>query len=190
MSIIYFFTTPRDQLSISKIYTPPESESNIIKTFVELGYAPFVDSQRVATREMVHALAGFVWIEGQDKLVPTLEYTEGRIFMLVYFNDPAYGIVEAAREFFSDLLGLQFTSRMRRTRKISKLFDSADFKPATPQPFIKGSKVHYHELPEKRALVARVEGGPRVNEITQLIYVAQQELQRLEERGYLVEQKV
>lgn len=180
---IYFFTTPRNSLALDKLYSPPTDEQAHIRTFLELGYSPLVDSQRDA-KDCVGPINGLVWIEGANHLIIVTKNTSikelyGRVFMLIYFNEEVdYNYLSAAREFFSEILELDCPRRMK-TRRMDKEYD---FSPLAPQPYLGGSNMPSFSsvLDGKRRVIAQVHGGEREEEVNMLMAKALLKLTEME----------
>lgn len=178
---IYFFTQPRNQFSFEKMYVPSEREQEPIKTLLELGYNPLVDSQRDA-KLVCECINGLVWIEDDDHLLTVtkkvpLSSLFGRIYMIIYFNEEVdHNYLTAAREHFSDIFGLRY-SPVRKTRRNV----SYNFEPQAPQTFLGGSEpVDFTWVDNCRQLIATVEGGDHEDEVNELIEKTKIVLAKLE----------
>lgn len=187
---IHFFTTPRNQFSYKRIYTPPKNETDIIKQFIDLGYSPVVDS--LLPCPPLQNVRGIYWSLGSD----TIEFTNGEAnekinpFLLIYWYKPmSANELEAARQYFADVLGLPSFKRKIVTRHMSRMLEGDYFRPTPPQPLLSAS-VGRHDyietLLDGRIVVNRIEGGEHSDSVNALLQAAQLELDRLEGRTCIV----
>jgi len=180
---VHFFTTPRNQFSYNKLYTPPKQETDLIAKFIELGYAPVVDS--LLPCPPLQNVRGLYWCIGEAELSFTKATAHESInpFLLIYWYGPmSCSALEAARQFFSDLLGLRFKRKII-TRQMSKMLQGNYFKPTPPQPLLFAS-VERHDyvetLSDGRIVVNRIKGGDLAESVNELVHACQVELNKLE----------
>lgn len=157
---IYFFTTPKPLLHVGH-YTPPKSESDIIAKFINLGYAPSVNS--VEKPKEIQG-KGWWWDGSSDRLSP-LPFAGGEIFFACILPDG-----RGDMRTIMGLLGVDHNAQQHRvTRSTAKLEPFA-------QPCLKApSFVGFETLPDGK-LVKRIggddEGCDRVNELIRKITCA------------------
>jgi len=187
---IHFFTTPRDKFSYERIYTPPKHETDIIAKFIDIGYAPVVDS--LLPCPPLQNVRGIYWNLDSEEI----EFTNGEAneqinpFLLIYWYKPmSANELESARQYFSNVLGLPSFKRKIVTRHMSRMLEGNYFKPTPPQPLLSAS-VGRHDyvetLPDGRIVVNRIEGGELTDSVNALIQAAKIELSRLESTTCIV----
>lgn len=170
---IHFYCTPRSSEHLERFYVPPFEEAEYIKKFNELGYATIVDTERTSTQKNVSAIKGIVIYHGENFFRLCSEPHEGNVFLLIYFV--THVNLEAAKIFFSDLLGLQLVKRVLFTRAIQRLLDNGAFRPSTPQTLLESSKRpdYQYKLDDGR-IVTVVKGGEYSNKVEDRIRALQQ----------------
>jgi len=189
---IHFFPTktPLSLASFVRFKKVDESESRIIQKLIELGYTPYVDTERECTR--VDA-SGFYLSDGFNhlQLFNKGDTFIGRVFMLVYFNgDSSTAVIETYRELFSEMLELQYSSNRPRTRKMAKLFSKEDLVPNKPQLKRTGSELyHNYKTPDGRTVTV-IKGGEHEDSVEENIRKAAEVLSGWEREGWGKEIKV
>ena len=163
---LHFFVTPRPIEFLERFYKPPEYESEIIKKFIELGYAPVVDSEKPCTQNTANGVYGLVWCG--NEIIESRKYKKamGRIRLLIHWSGKVtQTFLLEARLFFEELLGFN-----RIKTRSQRLVNGNNFKPTYNQKYIGGSgRLEYEQLPNGYQRIAIVtehpeEGIKRVQE--------------------------
>ncbi len=181
---LHFFVTPRPITCMDKLYTPPKSETDMIKHVIELGYAPLVDSSRLCKKDLVSYQA-WVWVEGDTELTDLSLYKSGRIFLLIYWveliTDEQFN---AAKEYFENVLCLSKKSELMVEGTVSRMLDDDCFKPFRSSECIGGTEqVRFTTLPNGFQQVAVVKGGEFEKQVNEAIEKAKVTLLNLESKN-------
>jgi hypothetical protein len=130
--IISFYVTPCSD--ITNMYNPPADECRIIKRFIDYGYAVNVDSTKPCPTKDIKRLQGLYWEIGAGEVEFVSDYSDGEVFMLIYFNEHLTEYeLESARAHFAGMLGLSTFTRKRVTRSLGATLGSRMFEPYTRQ---------------------------------------------------------
>lgn len=167
--VICFFTSLRTISDVDRIYTPPANETAIIRDFINAGYAPIVNSTYPARECVAKAICMRTCADEFEV------YDGGEAFCLVYWNEITDKQLAFALGHFDRFVNTrQLVPCARRTRLSEKIY------PVEQQKTLGGSTFEICEmLPDGRALVARVTGGDRADEVNRLVAKATEVLEEM-----------
>lgn len=179
---IHFFVGPKPSFSFDRFFKPTKQQSEIISKFINLGYAPVINSE---SSYNPNSIEGLVWCIDEDHIQLSKNYTGGKVFMFIYYNEKSTPQqLLASKIYFEDILQLTGTRKERFTRSMSRLLeDKKSFEPIKPQPYLNGSgRQSYTELPNGRQLIARIQGGEFEEKVNERLLQAAESLSLLSAR--------
>lgn len=149
---------------MDKIYVPPLLERLQVEQFTSRGYSPVVDSNRTLWAK--DAPKNSIILTKDDDIFQQQKFCSGKVFICIY-DIPSINL-EAARLFFSQLLGLHVFPKVLLTRRMQRLFDEGMFNPPPPQELLQASErpEHQYKLDDGR-IVTVTRGGPNEEKVAE-----------------------
>lgn len=111
---IKIFTDPRPIDCLTRYYSPPQHQSDLIGYLLKHQYYPMVEGQKLPKIEDIRHYTGFIVLDRPRVLINVKDYVDGKILAshtyLTEINDEQ---VKITIEFFSELYGVPKSQKVQ-----------------------------------------------------------------------------